>query len=67
MRHLEGFETDQGTYIFPKRYLTDNKSTGYWVHGSRMGLGENRRHRQWREIESTFWMLAIQLAMEVSS
>jgi hypothetical protein len=67
IRHLESFATDQVTYIFPKRYLTENKSTGYWVHGSRMGLGENRRHRQWREIESTFWMLAIQLAMQASS
>jgi hypothetical protein len=67
MRHLESFTTDKGTYIFPNRYLTETKSTGYWVHGSRMGLGENRRNRQWSEIESTFWMLAIQLAMQASS
>jgi hypothetical protein len=67
IRHLESFATDQGTYIFPNRYLTETKSTGYWVHGSRMGLGENRRNRQWSEIESTFWMLAIQLAMQASS
>ena len=32
--------------------------------GAHMGLGENRRARKWREIESTFRMLNIRRLME---
>jgi hypothetical protein len=64
MQHLENFLTPDGTYLFPKKYLTEARTGGYWVHGSRMGLGENRRNRKWAEVESTFWMLAIRLKIE---
>jgi hypothetical protein len=64
MQHLESFITQNGTYLFPKRYLTETRQRAYWIHGGRMGLGENRRNPIWREIESTFWMLAIHLALE---
>lgn len=64
MQHLEKFITESGTYVFPQGYLIEARSRGYWIHGWRMGLGENRRNPRWYEIESTFWMLAIQSAME---
>jgi hypothetical protein len=63
IQHLESFITRDGTFCFPKRYLTETRARGYWIHGSRMGLGENRRNPKWLEIESTFWMFAIYRAI----
>jgi hypothetical protein len=64
MHYLEKFITPDGTYVFPKACLTEASAGGYWMHGWRMGLGENRRNPRWIEIESTFWMLAIFLIIE---
>jgi hypothetical protein len=61
---LERFATAEGHYLFPKEYLGEAKGSGYWVHGARMGLGESRRGGGWREVESTFWILAIRRMME---
>lgn len=60
MRYLMNYATERGTYIFPTRYLIEAKDRGYWIGGERMGLGENRRNPGWCEVESTFWMFAIQ-------
>ncbi len=60
MKCLDGFKTERGTYILPKHYITESKS-GYWISGQRMGLGENRHKRLWHELESTFWMMKINL------
>ncbi len=57
LAHLSGFTTPRGTYLLPKGYLTEAAGRGYWVRGDRMGLGEDRRRPEWREIESTFWVL----------
>lgn len=62
LAHLKGFATGRGTYLFPARYLRDERR-GHWVFGFRMGLGEDRRSRDWREIESTFWMTLIESQM----
>lgn len=66
VRHLEWFRTDSGTYCFPAHYLRDLPD-GYYVNGAAMGLGENRRAvrraANWLEIESTFRMLKIRLAL----
>ena len=60
LAHLTTFKTEMGTYIFPSEYLNE-KPNGYFLYaGSHMGLGENRKHKIWREIESTFWMLWLQ-------
>lgn len=64
MQFLESFITPDGTYKFPKVFLSETRARGYWIHGRRMGLGENRRNPQWIEIESTFWMFVIHLAIE---
>lgn len=64
IQYLEKYKTQNGTYIFPKDFLTETKARGYWIHGWRMGLGENRRSTHWLEIESTFWMFLIHMAME---
>ena len=64
IQYLENYKTQNGTYIFPKDFLTETKARGYWIHGWRMGLGENRRSTHWVEIESTFWMFAIHMAIE---
>jgi hypothetical protein len=62
--HLERFATGHGTYAFPKEYLAEGKGAGYWIHGARMGLGENRRSPNWREVESTFWMFTLRRLVE---
>ena len=54
---LSQYKTTSGTYIFPKEYLPETDSN--WVLGVRMSLGENRRKKQWAEIESTFHMLKL--------
>ncbi len=59
IKRLESYKTEKGTYLLPKSCLTERLS-GYWVMGAYMGLGENRRKKNWSEIESTFWMLKIQ-------
>jgi hypothetical protein len=55
VQHLEGFQTDQGTYRFPGRYLREG-SSGYWVTGAYMRLEENRRVRRSLDLDSTFRM-----------
>ena len=51
---LEKYRTDGGTYIFPAKWL--DESRGYAVQGHHLSFGENRRKRNWAEIESTFYM-----------
>jgi hypothetical protein len=55
LRHLEKFQTEKGTYLFPRHYLREG--TGYFVSGMHMSLGENRRTRNALELESTFRMM----------
>jgi len=55
--YLTQYKTAAGTYIFPKEYFPEADSN--WVLGSRMSLGENRRKKQWAEVESTFYMLKL--------
>ena len=56
---LEQCRTDNGTYLLPSCYLKERRD-GYYIYGGdHMGLGENRRTRNWRETESTFRMLNI--------
>jgi hypothetical protein len=58
LAHLEGYKTKDGIYSFPREYLKETKNS-YFITGGHMGLGEDRRKSTWREIESTYWMLAI--------
>jgi hypothetical protein len=55
--YLTQFKTPNGTYSFPKDYLPE--ADGNWVLGVRMSLAENRRKKQWAEVESTFYMLKL--------
>jgi hypothetical protein len=52
--YLMQYKTENGTHIFPKNYLQEINSN--WVLGSRMSLAENRRSKQYLEVESTFYM-----------
>jgi len=52
--YMAQFRTPSGTYIFPESFLPE--SDGNWVLGAHHSLGENRRTRQWVEVESTFYM-----------
>jgi len=52
--YMAQFRTTTGTYIFPKSFL--GESDGNWVLGVRNSLAENRRKKNWIEIESTFYM-----------
>jgi hypothetical protein len=54
---LETYKTDNDTYLFPAEWLKE--SPGYAVLGSHLSFGENRRKKNWREIESTFYMLLL--------
>jgi len=54
MGYLTQYKTATGTYIFPKEFLPEKDCN--WVLGTRMSLAENRRKKQWVEVESTFYM-----------
>jgi len=60
---LERCRTDRGTYVFPPDYLKEKRNCYYLYAGAHMGLGENRRNRNWLEVESTFRMLNIKRLM----
>jgi len=53
MKYLETFETDSGTCLFPRGWLSEKK-TGYWVGGTRMMLDERKGNSLALECESTF-------------
>lgn len=61
---LERHRTKKGTYRFPPESLKEKRNSYYIYQGAHMGLGENRRRRDWLEIESTFRMLNIHRLME---
>ncbi|MDP6124496.1 MAG: hypothetical protein QGH20_01925 [Candidatus Latescibacteria bacterium] len=61
---LETFETDECRFCFPTEYLKEKRNSYHLYSGSHMGLGENRRKKVWREIESTFRMLNIRRLMK---
>ena len=65
IKYLETFETDSGTYIFPRGWLSEKK-TGYWVGGIRMMLDERKGNPKAIECESTFHVLRIQQIMKNS-
>ncbi|HRX08462.1 MAG TPA: hypothetical protein P5559_04790, partial [Candidatus Limiplasma sp.] len=51
---LDTYQTGEGRYAFPAAWFTEKQ--GYAVMGSHLSFGENRRKKNWREIESTFYM-----------
>ncbi|MCL2372984.1 MAG: hypothetical protein FWC78_06245 [Defluviitaleaceae bacterium] len=57
INYLLQYKTQSGTFIFPKEYLVEKDCN--WVLGTHMSLAENRRKRQWLEVESTFYMLKL--------
>ncbi len=63
IQYLEQYRNKQGIYCLPACFLREQKN-GYYVTGAYMGLGENRRKKRGREIESTFRMLKIQSSMK---
>ncbi len=65
LSQLEQGRTDRGTYRFPSDYLKEKRNSYYIYQGAHMGLGENRRRRDWIEIESTFRMLNIKRLMKL--
>jgi len=52
--YMAQFRTPTNTYIFPKSFLGESDSN--WVLGAHNALAENRRKKNWIEIESTFYM-----------
>ena len=54
LNYLEKYKTDNGIYLFPKEWLP--QKSGYAVNGFHMSFGENKRKKNWLEIESTFYM-----------
>jgi len=60
--YLTQYRTERGTYLFPKEYLPEKDCN--WVLGARMSLAENRRVKQWAEVESTFYMSKLLAAVK---
>ena len=54
LEYLDTYKTRNGTYIFPADWLKEKQ--GYAVQGNHLSFGENRRKKNWREIESTFYV-----------
>ena len=54
LAYLERYKTAGDTYVFPAGWLKETR--GYAVQGSHISFGENRKKKNWREIESTFYM-----------
>ena len=54
---MKNYQTDGGRYLFPAGWLKEQR--GYAVMGSHISFGENRKKKNWREIESTFYMLLL--------
>jgi hypothetical protein len=54
LKCLETYRTETGRYLFPAGWLAEQQ--GYAVMGRHLSFGENRRRKNWREIESTFFM-----------
>lgn len=54
-RLFESFQLPDHTYEAPSVYLQEK--TGYLVSGSHMGMGLNRRKKNWRQLESSFWLM----------
>jgi|LSQX01.1.fsa_nt_gb hypothetical protein len=55
LTYLNSFKTESERYIFPRDMLQEKKD-GYWIFGSHMGMGEDRKIKSFIEIESTYWM-----------
>lgn len=58
LEYLERFQTDSGTYIFPRTWLPE-KTRGYWVRGEYMAFDERKEITNAIECESTFRALYI--------
>lgn len=57
MEFLLGCRSEDMLFQFPAEILAEKN--GYFVSGARCGLGENRRRRIWRTVESSCWMLLL--------
>ena len=56
-KNIKKYRNGDGRYEFPAGWLKERQ--GYAVMGSHMSFGENRRNKNWREVESTFYMLLL--------
>jgi len=57
LEYLDKYKTERGTYEFPAAWLKEKP--GYAVQGNHLSYGENRKKKNWREIESTFFILTL--------
>ena len=55
---LDKHRTGEGRHKFPAGWLKEQR--GYAVQGSHISFGENRKKKNWREIESTFYIQLLQ-------
>lgn len=56
---MNRYLSEDGLYHLPKEYL--HEKTGYFVTGSHMGLGVNRRRKDWNKLESSYWLSQLQV------
>jgi hypothetical protein len=57
LEYMKKYRTEGDRYVFPADWLKERR--GYAVTGSHISFGENRKKKNWREIESTFYMLLL--------
>ena len=62
LAHLNQFG-ENGVYEFPPEYISEAKNK-YYVGGGHMGLGEDRKKKLSRKLESTAWMMRILVQCE---
>jgi len=58
LAHMNKYLSEDGLYQLPKEYL--HEKTGYFVTGSHMSLGVNRRRKEWSKLESSYWISQLQ-------
>lgn len=60
-------QRDDGFYVLDKSLLVEKKDRYHLYAGGHMGLGEERKSKNWLKIESTFWVLRILFNVERNS
>ncbi|QVK19787.1 hypothetical protein KHQ82_05490 [Mycoplasmatota bacterium] len=59
VRDLLSQRQEDGFFEFDSELLKEKKNCYHLYSGGHMGLNENRKNKNWKKIESTYWILKI--------
>ncbi|MDF1539302.1 MAG: hypothetical protein P1Q69_10420 [Candidatus Thorarchaeota archaeon] len=65
LQYLEEFQSDSGTYVFPRAWLPEKTNRGYWVGGEYMAFDDRKGRKDAIECESTFRVLTIKKRSDI--